>query len=215
MMTSKEFDIEMAKYAENTLSPLGFKKIGAKYYIHKAPNIMVLYKSTFRETFKGFAISLTHDFLSNTFDENNKIRIPSYPEEFPFSIPLEDLKLQYSKFGTVKDFDFDTNFLTREIMPTRRFSGKRNLNDIAYNYTRDLPSYTQEYIDSSIDIMLKEGMKLWEEFSPIISYLSVTRHGINDGNTLSRFKKELENYFEKNNIRYPKSRFSWLKRFLR
>jgi len=53
---------------------------------------------------------------------------------------------------------------------------------------------------------------LLEEYSPEISYLSMTRFkGVNDF-TLDRFKGELEKYFEENNIEIPKRKKGWFRR---
>ncbi len=109
-----------ARHVKARLMPLGFKKSGVHFYLHKSPNILVFHKKTFRSMFEGFYLAMTHDFFRNTRDGKGNIKVPSNLENFPFSIPLLELKYQYRKHQSVLKFTYDTNFITRETLPTRK-----------------------------------------------------------------------------------------------
>lgn len=54
-------------------------------------------------------------------------------------------------------------------------------------------------------------MKLLNEYSPIISYLSVTRFEVSDP-TISKFKNELGAWLHSQQIPFPKHPSNWLNR---
>lgn len=107
-MSAEDFNTLLSE----TLLSLGFKKSGVQFYIHRTPNIMVIHKKTFRGSFEGFYIAFTHDF--------NNEKIPIYLEDFPFSISMPELERQYQKHASAQQFNCDTNFITREVLPTRK-----------------------------------------------------------------------------------------------
>lgn len=160
--------------------------------------------------FEGFCIAVTHDFFDNTKDEKMKLKIPEYLEDYPFSITLTALKEQYAKHKTVRGFSYDTNFITREVLSTRQLSKSNPMDLISFSNIQDDKEKALNFIKSSIDIVVKDGMKLLSEYSPFISYISVTRHKNADNTTLNRYKTELEKYFADNKIEIPKRTTSWL-----
>ena len=211
-MTAKEFNELTEIHVNKHLSPLGFKKSGTHFYIHKTPNIMVLYKVTFKGVFNGFCLALTHDFLPYTKDEKGEIKIPIYLENYPFSIPLIALNEQYIKHHTVTDFTYDANFISREVLTTRKFT-KVNQSDLFNDFNVQQDRQKSElYVKSAINIVESDGMKLLNEYSPVASYLAVTRHQNSENMQLNQFKLILKQYLTENNIEIPKRKTNWFKK---
>jgi hypothetical protein len=123
-MNANEFNDLAAQSIEEQLAALGFRQQTVHFFIHRPPNIMVLHKKTGRGLFQGFYLALTHDFMSNVTFKKEKLKVPSYLEEYPFSIALSDLPNQYAKHRSARDFSYDTNFLTREVHTTGRLNKK-------------------------------------------------------------------------------------------
>jgi hypothetical protein len=61
---------------------------------------------------------------------------------------------------------------------------------------------SEEYIVTSIDTVLKEGMQLMEEYAPEVSYRSITKYKVDDF-TLNNFREELDQYFNQYQIQRP------------
>ncbi|ELR68826.1 hypothetical protein C900_05839 [Fulvivirga imtechensis AK7] len=198
--------------AKEYLRMLGFSQSGIHHYKHDPPNIMVIHKKTVKGAFEGLYIALTHDFLENTKRENGDIRIPSYLEEFPVSISIELLPEQYKRHKTPVDFKYDLNFLTREVLPTRRHSKNNFLQFLRFSQMRDDSHEMEEYIHSSMEVLSHHGMQLFDEFTPEISYHAVTRYEA-EHPALEQFRKELERYFLYNSKPIPKKKMAWFKRF--
>ena len=126
-MTPKEFNNLTETIFKDRLSEYGFKKHKGIFYLHKSPNIIAIVKHYYRHDFLGFYICGTHDFLTNVTDDSKKLAPPTYLEDYPFSIPIDGLVKQYQKHPSVQDFDYDTNFLTRSVLPTRTATGASSL----------------------------------------------------------------------------------------
>ncbi len=120
MLTSNEFNALVHSHAKEKLLPAGFKKQNNLFYLHQSPNILVLCKRFYKENFHGFYIALTNDFFDSVKGEGGSLKLSSFLEEYPFSIPVDELEDQYKKSGSVIKFKYDTNFLTREVLATRK-----------------------------------------------------------------------------------------------
>jgi len=212
-MTAAEFNDLTTNYATELLYPLGFKQAGIHFYIHNSPNLMVFYKKTFRGLFEGFYLAFTHDFLPDATDQKGKIKIPAYLENYPFSIPLTALKEQYTKHMTATDFTFDSNFITREVLATNQFTKKNPMDIFTFDNIQHNSQNAENYIKSSIDTVITDGMKLLREYSPVISYMAVTRHKGVDNTTLNKHKTGLEKYLADNKIEIPERNKSWIHKF--
>lgn len=197
--------------AKEYLQALGFIQSGIHYYKHEPPNIMVIHKKTTKNAFEGLYIALTHDFLENTKRENGDIRIPSYLEEFPVSISIELLPEQYKKYRAAVDFKYDLNFLTREVLPTRKNSKNNFLQFLRFSQMKDDSHEMEEYIYSSLEILSHYGMRFFNEFAPEVSYHAVTRFDA-EHPALDQFKKELERHFLYSSKPIPKKKMAWFKR---
>lgn len=212
-MTAEEFNNLTTTYAKELLYPLGFKQSGIHFYIHNKPNIMVLYKKTFRGMFVGFFLAVTHDFFANTIDNKGKLKIPVYLEDYPFSISLSALEGQYAKHKTVTDFSYDTNYLTKEVISTRQFTKIDPNEIIAFDDIQIDSQKAIDYIKLAVDTTITGGLKLLDEYSPVVSYHAVTRHKNLDNTILNKHKTELEKYFADNKIQTPKGKTGWFGNF--
>jgi len=85
-MNANEFNDLTAEIIEEQLAALGFRQQTVHFFIHRSPNIMVLHKKTRRGSFDGFYLALTHDFMSNMICKKEKLKVPGFLEDCPFSI---------------------------------------------------------------------------------------------------------------------------------
>ncbi len=194
------------------LSEFGFKKRKDFFYLNQSPNILVLLKHYQKSYFQGFYIAATNDFLTNLAKVPNGLMLSPFLEDYPFSISIEDLEKQYQKFGSVKRFDYDTNFLTRVVLPTRTEKGTILS---MYDKIRDDEHLAKPIVNAVADKTIEYGLKLLNEYSPNISYLSVTRYKKAKDHTLDRFKEEIEKYCVSNNIQLDKKKKNWFSFFSR
>lgn len=201
-------------YGDELLIPLGFRRSGLRFYIRQSPNIMVLHEKVSRGGFEGFYLALTHDFISNTRDRNGALRIPTHLEEYPVSISAEVLAEQYGKHNSIVNFAYNLNYLSREILPSRKFSNPNSLPFLRFAHLQEHPDQLEAYIHQTIEIISRQGMRLLNEFSPQVSYRAVTRYN-NDHPVLDTFKRETELFLRSNNMAIPARKDSWFKRLWR
>ena len=214
-MDAKQFNELTEKYANEHLIPLGFKKKGVHYYLYRSPNLMLFCKDTFRGSFTGFYIALTHDFLSSRGTQNEKLAVPVSLESYPVSISLQELRQQYSQHESILDFTYDLNFMTRCILTTRHRSKFNSFDILNFAKIHENDNRAEEYIKSSFDILTKEGMMFFNNFSPMVSYKAVTKFEGTEDQTIERFKSELEHYFKDNNIQLERPKTSWFRKYFR
>ncbi|WP_289056217.1 hypothetical protein [Carboxylicivirga marina] len=214
-MKAKEFNDLTERYVKEKLASFEFKKSGVHFYMHESPNIMVLHKKTHKSFFEGFCLAFTHDFLKNTKDSKGKTKIPPYLEDFPISIPLDMLEKQYTKYKTSKDFDYDMNFLTRKVEPTRKYSKSNPGRFIDFEELLKNDYKAEKYISDSIDLVNDFGMKFFKEFSVQTTYRALTKFSNLDVWQLNRFLEETKEYMIGNNIAIPKQKQSFIKRLFK
>jgi len=208
-MTPKEFTILSRTILNGKLSPIGFHRQGDLFYLRKSPNILVLSKNFYKESFTGFYISMTHDFLGAPAGAN-ELALSSFLEDYPYSISIDDLESQYRKFRSVNDFDYDTNFMTRVVLATRTESSNAFP---MYDKIRHDEHLARAIVNSVADKVIEFAPKLLDEYSPSVSYKSVTRHRKAKAFILERFKNQIVNYCAENNITlHKKAWFTFLKR---
>jgi hypothetical protein len=209
-MTPKEFNIVAKTILKDRLSEVGFKSHKDLLYLHKSPTILVLVKHYQKEFFQGFYVAMTHDFLTTVKNDAKELTLSPFLEDYPFSISVDDLESQYKKFASVKDFDYDTNFLTRVVLRTRTDTSTilSMYDKIRYN-----ESLAKTVVNSVADKIIEFGLKLLNEYSPTVSYQSVTRHKKVNDFILERFKNEIEKYCLDNNIPLYKPKKSWFSFF--
>ncbi len=51
-MKAEQFNRLMAEKMETAAASLGFKRNNAHFYLHRSPNVLILFKSTMRSTFE-------------------------------------------------------------------------------------------------------------------------------------------------------------------
>lgn len=201
-MTSKEFNILTKRVFADKLFEFGFKNQKEIFYLHKPPNVLALIKYYQREYFQGFYIALTHDFLIG----KDSFKLSPFLEDYPFSISIDELENQYQKYDSVKQFDCDTNFLTRVVLSTR--TDTSTILSI-YDKIRYDENLASNVIGSIADNTVKFGLKLMDEYSPEVSYQSITRHKKVKDFTLDKFKGEIEKFCLDNNLSLRKQKKSW------
>ena len=203
-MKAKDFNNLTEKYILEKLESFGFKKSGVHFYLHESPNIMVLHKKTHRVFFEGFFVAFTHDFLENTKDANGNMKIPTSLEEFPISIPLELLKKQYRKYKKSTDFNYDLNFLTREVLTSRKFTSANSSRFLDFEKLLINDIKAEEYIRDSIEIVNDLGLRFFSEFNTQITYKTLTKFPSIDDRQINKYLEEVIEYMTKNNIEIPK-----------
>lgn len=208
-MTPKEFNAFTKTILKDRLSTFGFKNQKEIFYLHKSPNILALVRHYYRDQFLGFYIVVTNDFIGNTKDELGGLKLSSFLEDYPFSISIDDLESQYQKFDSVLDFEYDTNFMTRAVLPTRTKSKTFSI----YDKIRHDEKLVIREVNSVADKTIKFGLRLMNEYSPAVSYQSVTRHKKAKDHILEMFKAEIEQYCLNNNIALPKQKKNWFSFF--
>ncbi|MES2516425.1 MAG: hypothetical protein V4580_19895 [Bacteroidota bacterium] len=157
-MDAEKFNKLFDTLAEEKLVPMGFKKTGLRYYLHQSPALLVFHKNSFRGAFTGFYITLTYDFLSNTKDKKDKLKIPPYLEDYPLSFYASDLPKKYKKFGRVNKFS-----LTEE-------EDIHSNQGVFVKVFMPLPKQkdSKAYINSCMDILTYDGIKLLNECTPAV-----------------------------------------------
>ena len=205
-MTPKEFNILTKTILKDRLSEFGFKNHKDIFYLHKSPNIVALVKYYQKDYFQGFYIGATHDFLTHATNNLKELTLSPFLEDYPFSISIDDLEKQYQKFSSVNDFDYDTNFLTRVVLSTRT-----NTSTILsmYDKIRRDENLARTTVNLVADKTIKFGVTLLNEYSPNVSYQSVTRHKKAKDFILDKFKGEIEKYCLDNNISVYKRKRNW------
>ena len=205
-MTPKEFNLLTKNILKARLSDSGFKLHKDIFYIHKSPNILVLTKHYQKDYFHGFYIGMTHDFLTTAKNDANELALTPFLEDYPFTISVEDLESQYHKFKSVNEFEYDTNFISRVILPTRK---ETNPIFSMYDKIRYNENLATTIVNSVADKTIEFGLRLFNEYNPNVSYQSVTRHRKANDFKLEMFKTEIEKYCLENNIPLQKRKRSW------
>ena len=213
-MKAKEFNELTSRLIGENLDTSDFKKSGVHFYIYEPPNIMVFYKKVFRGSFEGFTLALTHDFISNTKNDTGKFKIPTYLEDYPVSISIDTLARQYKEHRTSVHFDCDMNFLTREVLTTRKHSNSNPIDFLSFESILNEDKKAEEYINSSIKTLSTDGMKFFKEFSPALSYMVLTKYQNLDAWQINQFKDEILKYMEDNNLEIPQRKKSWWKKIM-
>lgn len=209
-MTSKEFNILARTILTDRLSEVGFKHHKDIFYLHKSPNILALVKHYQKDYFQGFYIAATNDFLINEDNNLQELKLSPFLEDYPFSISIDGLEDQYRKFDSVDKFDYDTNFLTRVVLPTRK---EANSIFSMYDKIRHDENLAKKVVNSVADKTVTFGLKLFNEYSPNVSYQSVTRHRKTRDFILDRFKENIEKYCLTNNIVLNSGKKGWFSFF--
>lgn len=209
-MTAKEFNILAKTTLKDRLSEVGFKNYNDIFYLYKSPNIIVLVKHFQKDYFQGFYIAATNDFLTTSNNNSKELILSPFLEDYPFSISIEDLENQYQKFDSVNNFKYDTNFLTRVVFPTRTDTSTILS---MYDKIRRDENLAKTIINSVADKTIKYSVRLLNEYSPIISYQSVTRHKKVNDFILEKFKVDIEKYCLDNNIGLKKQKKNWFSFF--
>lgn len=191
-MDANEFNKLIDNYAKKVLIPLGFKKKGVHYYLHRDSRILVFYKNSFRGFFANFYLAMTYDFLSNTFDKKGKLKPPPYLEDYPVSISLHCLQQQFKKFKKVTDFSACLNFTVREVAVTRHLY--RNESMIIFE---SLPENKEAktYIKKCIDIMTSDGLKFAKQYKPQICLDTLSKYK-SDDSTITEFQLEIKEFLK-------------------
>lgn len=214
-MKAKDFNNLTEKYVQEKLKSFGFKKSGVHFYLHESPNIMVLHKKTHRSIFEGFYIAFTHDFLENTKDANGRMKIPPFLEDYPISIPLEVLKKQYSKYKKSTDFDFDMNFLTREIFTSRKYTSANSSRFLDVDKLLNNDIKAEKYIRDSIEILNDLGLRFFREFNTQITYKVLTKWPRKDERQINKHLEEIKEYMTKKDIEIPKCKKGFVSRLFK
>lgn len=205
-MKAKDFNDITEKHVKEKLGTLGFRKSGVHFYLHESPNIMVLHKKSFRGSFEGFCLAFTHDFFQNTIDSKGNTKTPSFLEDFPISIPLEVLEKQYGKYKSSADFDYDMNFLTREVLTTRKYTPSNPARFLDFEELLKNDIKAEKYIRESIEIVNDIGIRFFNEFNAQITYKALTKFPNLNAWQINKYLEEVKEYMNKNNIEIPKQK---------
>jgi len=209
-------DIELiSKKLDSEITEIKFIQSGGHFYVHDSPNIMVLFKKMNNKKFQGYYLAFTHDFLKNTKDRDNRLLIPSDLAEYPVSISFKDLVKQYKKNKNVIDFEYDMNFLTREIFVTKKYHKTDPIEyleyyDVPFNVTK-----TYNYINNFINIIKNEGLRFYYQFLPQISYYALLKYKNVASLKVQTLKHEIKDYLINNEIEIPKRRLKFKEKLYR
>jgi hypothetical protein len=171
--------------ALDRLVPIGFQQQREHFFLVREPNILVLYKSYFRGVFQGYYLAFTHTFFSNVVAKKHTYKIPPFLESYPVSISTSQLQIQFQRHALIEAFDCSMNFMTREVFPTRHTTppspaSSRDSGWSLLGLTKLLAGKKRDhsYSNNPVDVVLDEGLRFFEQFSPMFSYQVLTKYGI-------------------------------------
>jgi hypothetical protein len=173
-MNAEEFRALLANTIGERSGALEFRSSGAHYYLLIPPNILVLNKRSYRGSFEGLFVAVTHDFFSNTKDAKGKFKLPSYPSDFPIYADLEIVSKQYRLHKHPSEFEYDLNASTRE--GTGRSSQEQFKNASNLAQMIDDADATKQYIETTVDLLVSVGMRLGHECTPLTTFKVLTRY---------------------------------------
>lgn len=209
-MNKQVYNKIMDSKFEEILKPMGFKRNGIHYYLHESPLIMQIQNGWKFSSEMLFAF--TFDYLTNTRNENGKIKVSKFLSNFPISIPPHILKQQYKSHKTVYKFKYDLNFYSRKMSSTRAII------PLDWGlFVNEFPKskyLTKEYIEDSFDVLLNEGMKLKDEVNSEIAFWAMSKYPNHSYNydSVNKMKEEIKNEIIKNGKSIPKRESSFLER---
>jgi hypothetical protein len=151
------------------LKPAGFKKQREFFFLHREPDVMVLYRKFEVDGKEEYYLAFTHTFFSSVLDRSGKLLIPPLLEQYPVSISTSQLRLQYTKHSHIQQFDCDLHHLSRTLFPIQSISGKESVTLASILKRVFSKKKTADFINP-IEVALQEGLRFFSEFSPIYSY---------------------------------------------
>ena len=151
------------------LLPAGFKKQRNTYFFVQEPNIMVLFRSFDAQKPDEFFLAFTHTFFSTVQSKGGKYLLPSLLEQYPLSINITELRDQYRQHTSVQTFTCPLHHLTRSYHPATTTQDKPGLSLVAFFKRLFTKNATPDFVNP-IEVTLQEGMRLFREFSPSLSY---------------------------------------------
>lgn len=151
------------------LLPAGFKKQRNTYFYVQEPNIMVVFRNFDAQKPDEFFLAFTHTFFSTVQSKGGKYLLPPLLEQYPLSINIKEIRDQYRQHNSVQTFTCALHHLTRSYQPVTATKDKPGLSLVAFFNRLFTKNPSQEFINP-IEVTLQEGMRLFGEFSPSLSY---------------------------------------------
>ena len=200
-MKAKEFNSLFNQIASEKLLPHGFQKKGTNYYLYNSPNLLVLKKSMSRDSFLGYNLCFTHDFLHTSKTKSGEFKIPGYIEDYPISIDILYLEELFRAYGKMEKFKYDLYFLTRQNSNDHESRIEKMFRLDAIQENQEL---AKKYVEYTIQIVLEIGLTLYNDFSPLTSLTVIQSYEKQNIWILNKFKDEITQYINENDLKPKK-----------
>ena len=164
-MTKTEYNHSLDRLYDLELQPLGFKKNGIHYYLVKGDTVVHLQNGWKRDPMTYLAFSKT--WMSFHQPEKNQFLVPPYLGRYPFSISIQMLRRQMSKYESGFDFDYHTNFYDRQ---------NRNISNKDFFTRKRFKRPSLDYAFFVVDVIKNEGLALTEQMSTELLYWSLIKY---------------------------------------
>jgi hypothetical protein len=143
----------------------GFRCESRRYVLRANDKLLVFWRNAGIQgggRSNGFFLALTFDWLLPLTQNpplNNRHGFPKYPEHFPMSISVAELKVQRKRYGSPARFRYHLSWDARECYPTR--------NDSEHDFP--LGGYDEPFehnLPLAVDIALSDGLWFLESITP-------------------------------------------------